>query len=103
MTVSPVDIADRCPIGLAVGSINTPGSRADFLLDIGIFGDLRAALRSDLQISHFSAPLSLPLEEPLECGKPLRYPFRAIQSIDPNDERTTAEALNNALNQWGSH
>src|SRR5262249_46354504 len=52
---------------------------------------------------HFSAPLDLPLEKPLKCRKPLRDAFRIVQSIDPDDERTTAEAFDDPLNEWQSH
>ena len=57
MTVSAVDVTNRCPVCLPKGTIDTPGGRSDFLFDIGIFRDLCSALRSDLQISHFPAPL----------------------------------------------
>ena len=100
MTVGAIDVPDRCPICLAKSSIDTPGGRSGFLLDIGVFRDLCPALRGDLEISHLSAPLDLLLEEPLECRKPLRDSFRVIQSIDPNNEGATVEASNNTLDEW---
>jgi hypothetical protein len=48
--------------------------------------------------SGFSAPLDLPVEEPLKCGKPLRDAFRVIQSIDPNDEREITETFDDPPN-----
>ena len=100
MSVGAVDVTDRCPVSLPVGTIDTPSGRSNFLLDIGIFRDFCSALRSDLQISHFSAPLGLPLEEPLECRKLFRDAFGVVQSINSNDKRTTAKAFDNALNEW---
>ena len=51
-----------------------------------------------LQIRHFAPPVRLCLEEPLECRKPLRDPFRVVQAIDPDDERTASQALDHPLN-----
>src|SRR5262245_26285449 len=98
MTIGTVDVSDRCPICLAVGSVNPPGGCSDFPLNVGIFRDLCSALRGDLQVGHFPPPLGLSVEKPLKCRKPLRNAFRVVQSIDPNDKRAIAETFDDPLN-----
>ena len=97
MAIGPVDITDRCPVCLTIRAVNSPGRQTDLLLDIGLFRDLCPAFGGDLQICHFSAPLDLPLEKSLEGRKPLRNSFRIVKSVNPDDEDSPAQALNDAL------
>jgi hypothetical protein len=41
--------------------------------------------------------------EPLECRKPLRNPFRVVQSIDPDDECPAGQAVDHAPDVRRSH
>jgi trehalose 6-phosphate synthase len=45
----------------------------------------------------------LRLEEPLECRKPLRNPFRIVQAIYPDNECPASQAFDHALNVRQSH
>ena len=92
MAIGAVDVTDRRPVRLAIGAVDASRGRSDLLLDVGIFRNLGAALGCDLQIGHFAPPIGLRLEKQLECRKPMRDPFRVIQPIDPDDERTASQA-----------
>ena len=101
--VGAVDVADRRPGGLAISAVDAAGGRADRALHLGIFLDLGAALRGDLQISHLAAPIGVDRKEALERIHALSEAFRIIEPVDADHHGAAGEAVEHVLHERGTH
>ena len=91
--ISAIEIADRRPCDFAILSINAACGRTHSLLEVGIFGDLRSALRRNLQIGNFVLPLGMKRVKAFEGFHALNQSLGVVEPIDTYDERSIAETL----------
>ena len=62
--IGTVDVADRRPGRLAEAAVDLADQRfTDLPFDVGVFGNVGAALRGDLQIGDLAAPFRVVVEE----------------------------------------
>ena len=94
-----VEIADRRPGDFAVHTVDAPRRRAHRLLKLGIFGNLRAALRRDLQEGHLAAPFGMQRIEALEGLHPLHQPLGIVETVHADHQILVAEALHHVLHE----
>ena len=101
--VGAVDIADRRPGRFAIGAVDAAGRLADRALHLGIFLDLGAALRRDLQIGDLAVPVRIDREEALEGIQPLREALGIVEPVDADHQARPARLSTHVAHERRAH
>src|SRR5215467_8486144 len=88
-----IDIADWCPCCFAEPPVDATRDGAKRLFQFVILRDLRPALRCNLQICDFAAPIWPIGKEQVEGLHPLDEAFGVVEPINANQQRSPPETL----------
>ena len=91
--IGTVDVADRCPGGLAIAAVDATDQLAHLAIHVGVFLDVGAAGRTDLQIGDMAAPFGVGGEETLIAFHAGVEALRIVEPVDAQDHATSAQAV----------